>query len=843
MNIPVIVDVAIGLIFIYLILSLLASEILELIATVLQWRAKHLREAIINLLAGDTITDQNIEAAKRLTKDLYNHPLLNDLNQEARGLFATLFRKITWVFSWFYQWLTGGERVFGNKVTAPSYIPGETFATALIERLGIAKLVEPLIDAKFNRFRDSIIEKIGIIIGCSKNDIMKLEDLKKKTSEDYQKEPDYKVLQCDLYNICKQFSEHKLTLIAAIDKMSLEIDRFINQLKNDDPNKLNEQKKKLDLWKRGLFGKQNELALVNGGLKPTLEEVADLVNLSSGTYQVFENEFRTYSQNRQKQFAEELLNFLLVFELSITIITSPKENFENFNEQEIIALIRKIIDSMQSEDKEIWDAVSTPPKTGISLSEVGIKLIENRLKKQVNLEALKAFKEGFGEQGQELLGSKTKIFRKEQIRTGFFLISLLVFLLLAVFTLGDFLITPLGGIFFVIALVVLFIGFIGFCNIKPNPSNLSNTVDGFFSSICNISIYNIEKDLSQKMLIKDPIKTSIKNFIKDFGKEIKSLENDKSLLKWELSRLGQSFRQYYRALVVNNADVDLPFLPRSVKQSVASLVRRTKTKIDRTGNEVDQLREEVEIWFDRSMDRSSGVYKRNATGVTILIGFLLAVVTNSDSIYIVNRLAYDQELRQTTVKGAERFLAPENQPSPSASPTRGNRVDSVTGDRPENQPSPSASPTPVDENELRNLNRRASQVLEEQLALPIGWNPRVLGRQLDCELPENARDDWKKLFDKCISPDRKDGIIIDRVLEKPKVYFIPTAILAMIFTLGKWQVGLLFLLGWFLTAIAISMGATFWFELLGKLVSVRNTGNRPPSSANQTSVNSEKTSE
>lgn len=298
----------------------------------------------------------------------------------------------------------------------------------------------------------------------------------------------------------------------------------------------------------------------------------------------------------------------------------------------------------------------------------------------------------------------------------------------------------------------------------------------------------------------------------------------------------------YRALVINNADVDLPFIPNSVKQSVASLVRRAKTKIDRTGNEVNQLREEVEIWFDRSMDRSSGVYKRNARGVAILIGFLLAVVTNSNSIYIVNRLASDQELRQAAVRGAERFIASENQPSPSA------------------------SPTPLTEDQLRAHSQRVSQILNEQLALPIGWNPRVLGRQLGCELPKNAFDnDWEKLFDKCLyandpnfdgiynkvaeqrKNDTRDNIYKEaqeqyKKNKKRSNYFVPTAILVMILTSGKWYVGLLFLLGWFITAIAISMGATFWFELLGKLVNVRNTGNRPPSSANHTSVNSEKSS-
>jgi hypothetical protein len=53
MNLPLVLDVVISLIFIYLVLSLLASELQELIATLLQWRARHLRDSIANLLTGN----------------------------------------------------------------------------------------------------------------------------------------------------------------------------------------------------------------------------------------------------------------------------------------------------------------------------------------------------------------------------------------------------------------------------------------------------------------------------------------------------------------------------------------------------------------------------------------------------------------------------------------------------------------------------------------------------------------------------------------------------------------------------------------------------------------------
>ena len=89
MNLPFILDIALGLVFTYLILSLLASEILELIATLLQWRASHLRKSIEILLAGGT---RNSEEGKivQLVNNIYSNPLVSNINQEAKGFLATL---------------------------------------------------------------------------------------------------------------------------------------------------------------------------------------------------------------------------------------------------------------------------------------------------------------------------------------------------------------------------------------------------------------------------------------------------------------------------------------------------------------------------------------------------------------------------------------------------------------------------------------------------------------------------------------------------------------------------------------------------------------------------------
>jgi hypothetical protein len=94
MNLPFILDVVLGLMFIYLILSLLASEIQELLTTVLQWRAQHLRKSIEILLAGDTQNSENPEIIQLVNK-IYSNPLIQSINQEAKGLLATLPRKVT----------------------------------------------------------------------------------------------------------------------------------------------------------------------------------------------------------------------------------------------------------------------------------------------------------------------------------------------------------------------------------------------------------------------------------------------------------------------------------------------------------------------------------------------------------------------------------------------------------------------------------------------------------------------------------------------------------------------------------------------------------------------------
>jgi len=87
-----IIDVAIGLIFIYFLLSMIASHINEFIAAIFNWRAKDLGNGIRNLLGDPDLAAQ-----------VWNHPLV-------RGL-------------------------AGGTEKKPSHIPASTFALALFDAI------------------------------------------------------------------------------------------------------------------------------------------------------------------------------------------------------------------------------------------------------------------------------------------------------------------------------------------------------------------------------------------------------------------------------------------------------------------------------------------------------------------------------------------------------------------------------------------------------------------------------------------------------------------------------------------------------------------------------------
>jgi hypothetical protein len=111
----------------------------------------------------------------------------------------------------------------------------------------------------------------------------------------------------------------------------------------------------------------------------------------------------------------------------------------------------------------------------------------------------------------------------------------------------------------------------------------------------------------------------------------------------------------------------------------------------------EKFREGVATWFDDSMDRLSGAYKRHLKLISIAIGCLVATVVNADTFVVGQALWSDNTLRAQMVQVADSTVK------------AGLPADSGT----------SQGPTTPTADEIEN---RLAQVNRTLRPLPIGWS-------------------------------------------------------------------------------------------------------------------------
>jgi hypothetical protein len=75
--------------------------------------------------------------------------------------------------------------------------------------------------------------------------------------------------------------------------------------------------------------------------------------------------------------------------------------------------------------------------------------------------------------------------------------------------------------------------------------------------------------------------------------------------------------------------------------------------IDSAQGNADLARQRVENWYDDTMDRVSGWYKRRAQQIIFVVGLVLCVLLNGDTLMIVHELWNDEALRSAVVAEAQ----------------------------------------------------------------------------------------------------------------------------------------------------------------------------------------------
>lgn len=116
--------------------------------------------------------------------------------------------------------------------------------------------------------------------------------------------------------------------------------------------------------------------------------------------------------------------------------------------------------------------------------------------------------------------------------------------------------------------------------------------------------------------------------------------------------------------------------------------RQIEVMLDDAGDDLDRFRRSLESWYDDTMDRVSGWYKRRSQIVLVFIGIAVAGVANADTVEVMTRLWKEDAVRAGIVAQASEAVQ-------------------------------AGSPEELE----RKLEERGSVIDGvKQLDLPIGWN-------------------------------------------------------------------------------------------------------------------------
>ncbi len=221
---------------------------------------------------------------------------------------------------------------------------------------------------------------------------------------------------------------------------------------------------------------------------------------------------------------------------------------------------------------------------------------------------------------------------------------------------------------------------------------------------------------------------------------------------------------------------DMEALVRDLKDNplLSDDVRKQLNVLFDTATDIYEARLLVENWFNDTMSRISGWYKRRIQIVTLLISLVVALVANADSIFLFNRLNADANTRQVLVASAERALQEGLPQVPTGDPERTPDVEGTV-------------------NFIAGLQSEFSDLFQV-----IGWASPAFPDCTKVELVQNSS--------------------AEQLVEGEQTQLLDPRAFPCNPTLQITRI-----IGWLLTAIAISLGAPFWFDMLNKLVNLRTS--------------------
>ena len=219
-----------------------------------------------------------------------------------------------------------------------------------------------------------------------------------------------------------------------------------------------------------------------------------------------------------------------------------------------------------------------------------------------------------------------------------------------------------------------------------------------------------------------------------------------------------------------------------LKQALETLLQGVEEYATHGESALATARVSVEKWFDDSMDRLSGWYKRRSQKLAFFIGIAVALVLNGDTVLLAQQLWRDPGLRLSLVAQAQTLV--NNQPNVS-------------------------QPT------LEELTQLQSQF--NGLNIPFGWVGTPIALDASGKIPGTGTSAAHACT---LSPNIPDDVYGFAVVGQ--CYPITNAPHRN--DLTGW---VLKLLGLVASGMAAAQGAPFWFDLLKRIVNVRSSGANP----------------
>lgn len=214
--------------------------------------------------------------------------------------------------------------------------------------------------------------------------------------------------------------------------------------------------------------------------------------------------------------------------------------------------------------------------------------------------------------------------------------------------------------------------------------------------------------------------------------------------------------------------------------------------------DVDMVKKEIEQWFGDFIGQVQHWYVRRAQAMSMVIGFVVAAGLNVDTIDIATTLYHDPAKRESSVKLAAQVVEKDGDSTLCKAKASAEKPKPVAG---ANEGQAVKAAAPADSVKAPSLAGERDRVkdclkeIEKFYPVPIGWDKKLLS---------DFKDEKKVKY-----PSARHDVIAapwfvwDQLWGKPQKF-----------------------LGILLTALALSLGSRFWFDLLKNLVALR-TGGQP----------------